>query len=285
MASGKKNYFRHSFFASEDAKLQSVVDSMGFEGYGFYFSLLELCGRQCADEVKNPIVFHIQTIRKVWRKNTESTKKVLKKLEESGLFLVTFSEHSVSLDIPSFGKYLGKYDSNSPNKRKEKEIKEKKIKENEIAPSALVEIEPIVKKILPEVKTQDEPKTGNVINTELFTAEPLHELEEVPVPENARNVLTALNSILGTNFRPVPKNYALINARLNEGYILSEFCTVFKHKLEQWGNNPDMRRFLRPETLLGTKFDGYLQEALGADKTRELEEEALIKSVFGSFSA
>jgi aspartate/methionine/tyrosine aminotransferase len=29
MASGKKNYFRYSFFASEDAKIQQVIEEMG----------------------------------------------------------------------------------------------------------------------------------------------------------------------------------------------------------------------------------------------------------------
>jgi len=128
MASGKKNYFRHSFFAVDDEKIQKIIDEMGFEGYGYYFSLIELCGRQCSDGPKNPIIFHIQTIRKVWRKNQESAKKVLRKLSESGLFLVTFSEHSVILDIPNLRKYLGKYDSKTPNEIKENKRKEKEIK-------------------------------------------------------------------------------------------------------------------------------------------------------------
>jgi hypothetical protein len=134
MANGTKNYFRHSFFAAEDAKVQFVIDTMGYEGYGFYFSLLELCGRTCADEVVNPVVFHIQTIRKVWRKNTESTEKVLRKLGESGLFVVTFSEHLVSLDIPNFSKYLGKYETKYCNKSKVKEskVKESKVKEKPV---------------------------------------------------------------------------------------------------------------------------------------------------------
>ncbi len=108
MASGKKNYFRHSFFAHEDEKLQKVIDKIGFEGYGYYFALLELCGRQCTDEVKNPIILHLQSVRSVWRKQSKSCIKVIKKLEESWLFVATFRESLVELDIPNFSKYLGK---------------------------------------------------------------------------------------------------------------------------------------------------------------------------------
>jgi hypothetical protein len=140
MASGRKNYFRHSFFAHEDPKLQGVIDKMGFEGYGYYFSLLELCGRICAEETKNPITFHLQSLRNVWRKQSKSCVKVLKELSKSGLFVVTFNESLVELDIPNFAKYLGRYqnkiDPNTLKKRKEKKRKEKK--RNKISDTAVV---------------------------------------------------------------------------------------------------------------------------------------------------
>ena len=138
MASGRKNYFRHSFFAHEDEKLQKIIDKLGFEGYGYYFALLELCGRQCTDEVKNPITLHLQSLRSVWRKQSKSCIKVLKELEQSGLFVVTFKESLVELDIPNFSKYLGKYTNkkspNSSNKIKENKIKLNKMKGKENTP-------------------------------------------------------------------------------------------------------------------------------------------------------
>jgi hypothetical protein len=35
---------------------------------------------------------------------------------------------------------------------------------------------------------------------------------------------------------------------------------VIDKKAKQWKDNPDMCKFLRPETLFGTKFEGYLNE-------------------------
>ena len=132
MASGKKNYFRHSFFAIEDEKIQSVIDEMGFEGYGYFFSLLELLGRKCSESVENPITLHQQSLRSLWRKQSKSCRKVVEKLSKSGLFVATFTESFVEFDIPNFSKYLGRYanknEPNCPNKRKEKKIKENKTK-------------------------------------------------------------------------------------------------------------------------------------------------------------
>lgn len=267
MASGKKNYFRHSFFASEDQKIQSVIDSMGFEGYGYYFSLLELCGRQCSEEMKNPIVFHIQTVRKIWRKNSESTKKVLRKLEESGLFLVTFSEHSVSLDIPTFGKYLGRYESNAPNKRKEKEIK---VNESKEAPLALTAPKVITHKN-PPVKKSRPP---------LFEVEPLQLEEDIEASHDAITVLTMLNTICFSAFRPSKSSLKPINARLNEKYSLEDFKKVIECKNKEWSVKPDMKIYLRPSTLFGNHFDEYLNQARGSETMSQAEEDALIAKFF-----
>jgi uncharacterized phage protein (TIGR02220 family) len=52
----------------------------------------------------------------------------------------------------------------------------------------------------------------------------------------------------------------LISARLNEGFTVQDFKTVIDNKVSSWFGNKDMEKFLRPETLFGTKFEGYLNE-------------------------
>jgi hypothetical protein len=144
MASGRKNYFRHSFNAFEDEKIQNAVDKLGYEGYAYYFILLEILAKQCENEFKNPIRIHQQTLRTVWRKQSKSCKKVVTKLQESGLFVATFNESFVEFDIPNLQKYLGKYttknDPNASNKKKRKEIKEKEIKKEQKSKFDLEEI-------------------------------------------------------------------------------------------------------------------------------------------------
>lgn len=48
-----------------------------------------------------------------------------------------------------------------------------------------------------------------------------------------------------------------INARLKEGYTVEDFKSVIDKKCAEW-KNTEMEQYLRPETLFGTKFEGYL---------------------------
>lgn len=69
-----------------------------------------------------------------------------------------------------------------------------------------------------------------------------------------------LNQKLGKNYKYVDKNTKLVKARLTEGYALDDFKTVIDKKVAEWQNNADMAKYLRPETLFGNKFDGYLNQ-------------------------
>jgi len=52
----------------------------------------------------------------------------------------------------------------------------------------------------------------------------------------------------------------IIQARMSEGYSTEDFITVNQKKVNQWLDDPEMSKFLRPETLYGNKFEGYLNE-------------------------
>ena len=62
MASGKKNYFRHSFFASDDEKIVTLISKHGKAAYFHYFRLLELCGQKSESYVPDKFVFHVRTL-------------------------------------------------------------------------------------------------------------------------------------------------------------------------------------------------------------------------------
>jgi len=55
------------------------------------------------------------------------------------------------------------------------------------------------------------------------------------------------------------KTISTINARLKDNFTLEDFKKVIDIKSSQWFNT-DMAKFLRPETLFGTKFESYLNE-------------------------
>ena len=82
------------------------------------------------------------------------------------------------------------------------------------------------------------------------------------------DVIDYLNQTVGTHYKTSSKKTRdLIRARANEGFSLEEFKTVIDKKAAEWKDDPKMCKFLRPETLFGTKFEGYLNQTSAKPKT------------------
>lgn len=78
---------------------------------------------------------------------------------------------------------------------------------------------------------------------------------------NVKEIVEYLNSAIGSHYKPsVEKTRTFIRARLREGFTVDDFKTVIDKKTKAWLGNREMQKFLRPETLFGTKFEGYLNE-------------------------
>lgn len=74
------------------------------------------------------------------------------------------------------------------------------------------------------------------------------------------SVISYLNEKAGTKYRATTsKTQALIRAREREGFTLDDFKAVIDKKCAEW-MGCDMEKYLRPETLFGPKFEGYLNE-------------------------
>ena len=73
-------------------------------------------------------------------------------------------------------------------------------------------------------------------------------------------IVEYLNRKCNKNFKHTTKStQRLINARLNEGFTIEDFKKVINIKSSQWLGT-DMEKYLRPQTLFGTKFESYLNE-------------------------
>lgn len=85
------------------------------------------------------------------------------------------------------------------------------------------------------------------------------------------DIVGFLNEATGRRYRPgIEKTRRLIRARWNEGFREKDFRQVISRKAEDWKDSPKMQAYLRPETLFGTKFEGYLQES-ETEKARKEE--------------
>ena len=79
-------------------------------------------------------------------------------------------------------------------------------------------------------------------------------------------IVAHLNAASGMEYRhTAAKTRALIRARWREGYREADFAAVDDAKVAEWGRDPKMRAYIRPETLYGPKFEGYLMQGRGTE--------------------
>lgn len=75
-----------------------------------------------------------------------------------------------------------------------------------------------------------------------------------------QNIVGNLNKCAGTNYRATgKKTQRLIHARFADGFTAADFKTVIDNKVAEW-KGTEMAKYLRPETLFGTKFESYLNQ-------------------------
>ena len=80
------------------------------------------------------------------------------------------------------------------------------------------------------------------------------------IVDSSKEIVDHLNFILNTNYKhTTKKTQDCIKARLNEGFTVDDFKTVIDKKSKEWMGT-DMEKYLRPETLFGNKFEGYLNQ-------------------------
>ena len=103
------------------------------------------------------------------------------------------------------------------------------------------------------VTCNDTVTEGNAIEEER------EEEEEIDINIYS-SIVNYLNKKANTRYRVNnKKTKTLIKARLNEGFTEDDFYKVIDNKFTEWANT-DMEKYLRPETLFGTKFEGYLNQ-------------------------
>lgn len=101
------------------------------------------------------------------------------------------------------------------------------------------------------------PDNGTELELELELDKELKDIVELPIAE----IVDYLNLKANTNYKSSSAaTKSKISARFNEGFNLDDFKKVIDNKCDEWIENEEMAKFLRPETLFGTKFEGYLNQ-------------------------
>ena len=97
--------------------------------------------------------------------------------------------------------------------------------------------------------------------------------------DEIRGIIKYLNTRAFTSYRASAKQTkAKINARLNEGYTVDDFKKVIDTKVEEW-QGTEFEKYLRPETLFGSKFENYLNQKPRVKKTGNAFADLLLEGV------
>lgn len=204
-------------------------------------------------------------------KETEKTiRKGLVKLTESGYLIKDSRNNGWVVD---FGKIYGSERENLPElsvkspeingkislrKKEEESTKEedKNITQRYIYNNTILETENEKEREIQ--KREKDPQ-------EAYETSPPEKPTEAVKPERFteeyREIIAYLNEKTGKRYSATSRvNQGHMSARLKEGFTVDDFKRVIDVKCFQWKDDSKMAKFLRPETLFGTKFDRYLNE-------------------------
>ena len=111
--------------------------------------------------------------------------------------------------------------------------------------------------------------TGNVTVTQSNATDIDKEIDiDIDIEKEYISIVEYLNEKAGTKYRAkTEKTKRLIHARLAEGFTADDFKTVIDKKCTEWMGT-EWEKFLRPETLFGTKFESYLNAKTRKEVTK-----------------
>lgn len=76
-----------------------------------------------------------------------------------------------------------------------------------------------------------------------------------------KGYITAFNEFFNKKYGMTKGRISEIKKIVNAGYTIDQAKQVFKFKSEKWGNDPKMKEYLTPDTLLRfSKFEKYIDE-------------------------
>ncbi|MCP4763210.1 MAG: DUF4373 domain-containing protein [archaeon] len=259
------DYFPHDTDACNDEKVEMLRLLYGNDGYAFYFIMLERVYRTPKgelkiltgfDENKNPIFDEdmVTILSKKILISPELFHKILKTCLKNKIFCEKTFEKNKSI-------------SSHGIKKRMKPILEKRRKAKGYnKPRKVVsttETNPNCKEVAPETDIEKKRKKKE---------KERKEKERIREKKNmATEIIDILNNKTGKRFQQTEKNIGFIVARLNENKKLTieDFEKVIVIKMEDPHFTKNNGKYLRPETLFGNKFDGYLNECIGSIQSQD----------------
>lgn len=244
MADTRKYYYlklKDNFYDSEEIiLLQNMQD-----GYLYSDILMKLYLRSLKNNgklmFKDLIPYTPELLAQVVRHQVGTVKQALHIFQELGLIELMDSGAIYMLDIQNF---IGESSTEADRQRKYY---------NKIKSEKQLEID--CKEQCKKSYKTSTPEIEKEIEKEIYSPARAEQCNLY------KEIIDYLNTKTGASYKyTTKKTKDLIKARFNEGFTLDDFKTVIDKKSAEWINDENMSKYLRPETLFGTKFEGYLNQ-------------------------
>ena len=184
---------------------------------------------------------------------SESTiKRSIKSLEEQG-YLLSANFNRLKMDKTKW--YSIDYEKLEELESDAQAFQESSTGQNETTQDSECHVEEdSVTQAIPESTTESTSKNTTI--------------KHIPFSE----IITYLNNKTNSSYKPhTRKTKEYITVRWNEGFLLEDFKQVIDLKTKEWLHNPLWNKYLRPETLFGTKFESYLNQKLAKKRYDEAD--------------
>lgn len=208
-----------------------------------WFKLLCLAGKQNNGGVfqMGQIPYTDEMFAAIFRRPINTVRLALNTFERFGMIEIIRE----TVTIPNWGKHQS-LDAYEKKKIRDRE----RIARKRAEQKALIEMSP--------------DKSPDVASLEEDKEEEREKEKDIYI-----SIVSYLNEKAGTKYKATTdKTKKAIHARLAEGFTVDDFKTVIDKKCAEWIGDEKMEKYLRPETLFGTKFEGYLNAKVSKQQTR-----------------
>lgn len=206
-----------------------------------WFKLLCLAGKQNNNGVfmMGRIAYTDKMLATIFRMNELTVKMALQTFEQFGMVEIVDGV----ITIPNWGKHQS-LDAYEKKKIRDRE----RIARKRAEQKALIAMSP-----------DKSPDISPDVSPDVVVSEEDKDKEKEEDKELYISIVSYLNEKAGTKYKATTaKTKTAIHARLAEGFKIDDFKTVIDKKCAEWIGDPKMEKYLRPETLFGPKFEGYL---------------------------
>lgn len=271
-------YFDHDVEAYKDDKIVLLRRECGGAAIDAYWTLLELIYRE-ETEIKptdNPVGF--ASVCFFLQVSEDDLKTYIEGMVKYGLLIQTDDGGLTSpRAVENIEGYKSRCHTNKANggkggrPRKAPVQTERKTDQKPTENPAETEDEPSEKQEEPSRGEKEKEKEKEKIYPQTPTAPPQDDFDEINDDGFAcfgRDVLAVFNEETGSALPVLDgKTWCGLRRIFDAGRTLDDIRAVTRDKRDEWQPDQKMRRFIRPSTLYGEKFEEYL--AVASQSARE----------------